>query len=384
MTASTHTDIAIIGGGIAGLWLLNLLKKQGFSAILLENNALGSGQTGKSQGIIHGGMKYALQGILTPAAKAIADMPALWKECLAGKGEIDLSNVTVLSTKQYLWSTASLSSKLANFVAGITLNSHVQTLKKADFPAVFQHPSFAGQVNALDEMVVDVYSLLAALAKPHQDIIFKVNTIDTAFDNNNKLTLHADKQLIKAQKIIFTAGSGNEILMKSVPMQRRPLHMVMVKHDYNLPVYAHCLGLSNTPRITITTHKAHDGKTIWYLGGQISEEGVSLSTEEQINVAKEELQKLFSWLDFTNAKFATFFVDRAEHYQENGKRPDHPFIKNCGNWLVAWPTKLAFAPQLAHDIIKNLQDIKPAEYNLSALAGLPNASIATPMWDQLL
>jgi len=31
-------DIAIFGGGIAGLWLLNRLRQQGVSAILLETN----------------------------------------------------------------------------------------------------------------------------------------------------------------------------------------------------------------------------------------------------------------------------------------------------------------------------------------------------------
>src|SRR5580700_5954967 len=120
MKNTIKTDILIVGGGIAGLWLLNLLKKRGFSVVLLESDALGSGQTGKSQGIIHGGMKYALQGILTPAAKAMSHMPTVWKQCLEGHGEINLSQVPILSSKQYLWSTASLGSKLASFVAGMT------------------------------------------------------------------------------------------------------------------------------------------------------------------------------------------------------------------------------------------------------------------------
>ncbi len=51
-------------------------------------------------------------------------------------------------------------------------------------------------------------------------------------------------------------------------MQERPLHMVMVKHTITIPVYAHCLGLNHTPRITITSHKAKDKKSVWYLGGR--------------------------------------------------------------------------------------------------------------------
>ena len=37
-------DIVILGGGIAGLWLLNRLRNAGYAAVLLESTALGTGQ----------------------------------------------------------------------------------------------------------------------------------------------------------------------------------------------------------------------------------------------------------------------------------------------------------------------------------------------------
>jgi len=55
---SMSCDVAIIGGGIAGLWLLNRLMNSGYNAILFESKALGSDQTVASQGMIHGGIKY--------------------------------------------------------------------------------------------------------------------------------------------------------------------------------------------------------------------------------------------------------------------------------------------------------------------------------------
>ena len=66
------TDIAIIGGGIAGVWVLNLLRARGVDCMLFERDALGSGQTIASQGMIHGGIKYALGGALTGSSEAIA------------------------------------------------------------------------------------------------------------------------------------------------------------------------------------------------------------------------------------------------------------------------------------------------------------------------
>ena len=73
-------DIAIIGGGVAGLWLANRLKAQGFHIALFESKALGSDQTMASQGMIHGGMKYTLSGMLTGASEAIAEMPQHWDD----------------------------------------------------------------------------------------------------------------------------------------------------------------------------------------------------------------------------------------------------------------------------------------------------------------
>ena len=58
-------DQLIVGGGIAGLWLQARLRQLGYASLLVENASLGGGQSVKSQGIIHGGAKYALHGALT-------------------------------------------------------------------------------------------------------------------------------------------------------------------------------------------------------------------------------------------------------------------------------------------------------------------------------
>ena len=42
---SLHIDTVIAGGGIAGLWLLNVLRSRGYSAVLLEADRLGGAQT---------------------------------------------------------------------------------------------------------------------------------------------------------------------------------------------------------------------------------------------------------------------------------------------------------------------------------------------------
>jgi len=70
MPSPISTDVLIVGAGVAGLWLNARLRRQGFSTVLVESASLGGGQSVKSQGIIHGGAKYALHGALT-----ITDLP---------------------------------------------------------------------------------------------------------------------------------------------------------------------------------------------------------------------------------------------------------------------------------------------------------------------
>lgn len=389
-------DIVIVGGGIAGLWLLNRLRKSGFSAILFESGTLGGSQTHKAQGILHGGMKYALQGVLTQSAEAMADMPKRWNACLAGHGEIDLSRVPIHSKAHYLWAPRKFTAKLTGLLASALCSSKVEALQKEHYPTVFKHPAFKGMVYALDETVIDVPILVSELVKANKEAIFSIASMTP-----ENLTLDSQGQLVsatvnmagktlevRAQQFIFTAGAGNDIVIKKlkrqdVAMQRRPLHMVLVKMPCDYPLYAHCLGLGSRPRLTITTHYAADGSTIWYLGGLLAEVGVKRNSAEQIQAARDELHALFPWVDFKAAEFATFMIDRAEPKQEGGLKPDRAYVKVIENMMIAWPTKLALAPMLADDIMLHLQRaaVSPQLFDVSALQAWPMPVLAKPIWE---
>lgn len=392
-----EADIVIFGGGVAGLWLLNKLRKTGFSAILFDSGALGGGQTYKSQGIIHGGMKYNLAGTLTKDAEALASMPKLWKECLVGKGEIDLSGVTILSQNQHLWSPQRIAAKVMGLLASTTMRSDVSHLPKEKLPRVFQNENFKGEVYALDEIVIDIPSLVRELVKYNQDALFKIeplNENELKFDERGNLVsatiFHSGASVeIHAQQFVFTAGAGNELIInklnsKELAMQRRPLHMVLVKTHFDCPLYAHCLGLGNRPRITITTHYTQDGSSVWYLGGSLAEDGVNKNSEQQIAAAKSELRALFPWLDFSKAEFATFMVDRAEPKQKGGAKPESSYTKTINNLVVAWPTKLVLAPKLSEDIIQHFLNTRliPQLFDTRELRAWPMPPIASPVWEE--
>jgi glycerol-3-phosphate dehydrogenase len=398
MNKTASADIVIFGGGIAGLWLLNRLRALGYSALLLESGALGGGQTGKSQGIIHGGMKYALTGTLNSEAMAMADMPDVWRSCLEGKGELDLSDVPVLSKHQYLWSPQKFASRLTGFLAGAALSSKVDTVPLKDYPAIFQNPAFKGELFALNEMVLDVPVLIREMVKANQDAVYQIEPLseqELKFDEHGKLlsatVYFGGKALdVSAQHFVFTAGSGNEVIVKKLKndglaMQRRPLHMVVVQTPFDYPLYAHCMGLGSRPRITITTHHTQSGKTIWYLGGQLAEDGVDRSKEEQAKAARKELASLFPWLDFSAADIASFYIDRAEPRQRGLLKPDTSYAKTIQNMTIAWPTKLALAPKLAREIIDVIEKNKltPGNFDTRSLRAWPMPPVVVPVWEEL-
>src|SRR5690606_34901391 len=127
--------------------------------------ALGGGQSTKSQGIIHGGTKYALHGKLTTAAEAIAGMPARSRACLNGSGELDLRQVRVLSQHHYLWSPGNLISNLAGFFASKALRGGVDSIQGRDLRAVGRGPAVEGKVGRRGGLVLDVEGVVRRLAQ---------------------------------------------------------------------------------------------------------------------------------------------------------------------------------------------------------------------------
>lgn len=387
------TDVVIIGAGIAGLWLHNRLNQMGFHALLLENKTIGNAQTLSSQGIIHGGAKYALNGILSKATQAIGDMPARWQACLAGGGDVDLTSVTVLAEHQLLWSKQQLSSKMMSFFASKALSSRMKTVAKSDQPALFQDPKFKGTLYQLDEPVVDIATVLTALAKPWQHRIIHTGNAEITWQQNQsdvQAVQLGDDLEIKAQHIVLTAGEGNEDLLnnlgiKKPSMQRRPLQMVLCKAkdpaQSLAAIYAHSLGSGSKPIATITSHLTDDGNIVWYIGGNIAESGVGKSFEQLSAEAEDLLHEILPWYQHPVLEWATHEINRAEAKQSALSRPDTAFVESKNNVHIAWPTKLALAPDLADKIIEKLENSGLVAGNHEDVAGLPTASISPTLWD---
>jgi hypothetical protein len=128
---------------------------------------------------------------------------------------------------------------------------------------------------------------------------------------------------------------------------------------------------------------------VWYIGGQIAEDGVGRSPAEQIDAARSAVAECMPWLSLpAEAGWATLRIDRAEGVPVSsgllpGLRPDLPVVARAGRAIAAWPTKLAFAPLLADGVARELEAAGVSPRADGALnPALPAPPVAEHVWDR--
>jgi len=390
MSASPiQTDFVIFGAGIAGLWTLNHLRKLGYSAILLETDSIGCGQTVAAQGIIHSGLKYAFAGKINKLAQSISAMPDLWRDALAGRHKVNISGARVLTDSQFLLVPGGFMGGLVKLVTQKALGNGVRECKPEDWPQEIKDTGFKGFVIYMDEPVLDVPSLLRTLAEPYRDAIRKVEWDNVRFETNDQGLAHIaiNGQRIEAQRYLFTAaGSNHEIARRlghdtGLETQKRPLLQGMMKNaPYKL--YAHLVGSSDKPVATITTHEMPDGTLVWYIGGGAAERPDDAPAQEVYKAIRKGFAKYLPQLDLARFEWATLPINRIEGKSATqGWMPDTPTIHYAGNALYCWPTKLTFAPLLAKMLEDAFSDLK-SQHAMPDVSFLPAAEYTQTPWEK--
>lgn len=379
-------DVLVFGGGAAGLWCLDRLRRAGYHAILLESKALGSGQTIQSQGIIHGGGKYALRGVQDFAAvRATSQMPERWRQSLVGEIEPDLAGTQLVSTKCHLWlprgsviarlQSLGFMSLVAN--AGLLATRPLRVAKTA-WPEALRDSALA--VYSLAEPAIATGSFLKALAARHKGFIFLYDGAALEFATDG---VRVGDVLLQPRAMVLTAGAGNgELLSKAGMnadlMQSRPLGMVLLRGELP-PLFGHCIVGGKTG-LTITTPV----RGIWQIGGEIAER---LANEKNLASARAAaLVEIRRWLprfDFARSEIAIYRAVRAEARTAASRRPSGVDAHRVApGMVVAWPTKLSMVPVLADEVCEILKlDLKaPGGYDETPPWPTPN--VARYPWEE--
>lgn len=341
------------------MWALRELVSAGYDAVLLEAEAIGAGQSMGAQGILHGGVKYGLDGSNRDIAARLRSLPPIWHGCMAGTRSPELREARVLSPVQYLWAADSWLARVGATIGARAMQGEVRKLEKAEWPAPLRAGGHKGSVFCLEETVLEVKTVFEALVAPVRDRIFlgKVDGYHSAGyqgDGTGGLTsVTVGDVTLSAEVFLFTAAAGNEAAAAGAGFapevaQRRPLKQVMVK-GLPEPIYGHCVTATPKPVVTITAHPM-DGQWVWYLGGGVAEEATHLEDGAAIRLARKTLQEVFPQLSWSNLEWSCWAVDRAEPHATN-RLPDGPALLERGNTALAWPTKLVYAPELARQAV---------------------------------
>ncbi len=379
-------DVLIVGGGIAGLWTLDELRRRGLSCALVEKTALGAGQTIWSQGIIHGGLKYTLAGLMNPSAEAIREMPAVWRACLAGEREPDLSAAGVRAPYCHLWQTGSIASRVGMIGARVGLRVSPVVLESGERPAVLRE--CPGVVARLDEQVIDPAAVLRVLAERNAGRVFR-GTVCSIREEGEVVSVvvrggtDSSEQESVARWVVFAAGNGNEALrdLAGLPAGRtqvRPLRMAMVRGPGLPELNGHCVDGAKT-RATITTARDAEGRNVWQVGGEVAERGVGMGDEEFMRFARAELRAVLPGVEFGGCEWSFYDAPRAEA-AAGGARPEDASVIREGRILTVFPTKMALAPRAASVVADAIGSARGGASGEAGRFAIPR--VAAPPWDE--
>jgi hypothetical protein len=250
-----------------------------------------------------------------------------------------------------------------------------------------------GSVSALDDLVVDVPSLVNNLVRNQTDNIVHGNHDSIQVDENGiALRIRGHPHPIHPRHLLLCAGAGNESLLEKLPfaapsMQRRPLRQIIVRHPDLPELYGHELGNGSRPTITVSSHNAASGERVWYLGGELAERGASLDEANSLDLARNILQRSFPQLPLDKAHWSSVLIDRAESAQDRGKRPAGSYCEQLGilgqtRVFLAWPTKLSLVPQLAQQFESLLQPASAEPHPMpKSYQNQDQWQSATPPWE---
>jgi glycine/D-amino acid oxidase-like deaminating enzyme len=384
MTRSHDVDVLVVGGGIAGLWVLDALRRARYGALLVEKDAVGMGQTIQSQGIVHSGGKYGLGGVRdVEAARTLAGMPARWLACLEGRETPDLSAATIRSRACLAWvpKWGPAGDLLSRAPRSLALG---EVLPASEWPEVLHGSAF--EIRAMAEPVVDMGSVLEALVAQHHEHLLRIKDVALNLHEGEVLL---DGNVLRPAAIVLAAGAGNEALVEQIDtvplrMQRRPLTMFLLRGS--LPrLYGHCV-IEGRTRLTVTSVHTEEGEVVWQIGGEIAERtsgAIDLCAARAEAVA--DVRRFMPDVDLAGAEIASYSAIRAEATTAGGRRPSGVSIErvHCQPTVLAvWPTKFALAPLLADQVVTQLAAVVPTTGTQAArLPSSGKLRVAVPPWE---
>jgi glycine/D-amino acid oxidase-like deaminating enzyme len=371
-------DVLIIGGGVAGLWLLNDLHRD-YATLLLERETLGGGQTCHSHVYIHRGHVYKeSQADLITALQGVTET---WNERLEDR---QLRKVTEWS--YFVWSNAADADQRAKLWSSFQLDGFQECRDDPTCARVFKR-AIVDRAFRCPEAALNGEELVDALRRDVDQYIRHIQAVDhIEADTGDRrvkeihITMAAGERLVIAPgALVLAAGRGNQALLDLVykrsgtppevegvgpEQQIRKAHMLVVKGELE-PLAA---VLPDLAGLFIVSRQCEDGQVAWLISDHRSELIKSRADWEKYD-AQWWLPKVLEFLEFVapryfaladrpNLQWGVYEAPKAERKSsENevgsaGEIPHEEKVEQFEfvNLFVIWPTKLTLAPKTSEEV----------------------------------
>ncbi len=219
-----HAEVVIVGGGITGVALLDVLRRRDIDAILLERHHLAAGASGRNAG-------FLLAGVAENYARAVerygrATAAEVWAFTIANHALIAAAAANLDAEHHVRGSVIAAldAEEAASLEAAATL------LAEDRLPGVISKADdVPGAMCALvnpDDGEIDPVRLVIGMAIPHAARVFEDQPVVAVEDGENSATVHLEDASVEASVAVLATNAWTAQLLPAVPI--RPVRAQML------------------------------------------------------------------------------------------------------------------------------------------------------------
>ena len=209
---SSEYDVTIIGGGITGSGIANILAENGIRTLLIEKGDFASGTSSGSSKLIHGGLRYLQNGRFIEVHRLLKE-----RNYLLGHTDIVKPIEFHIFTGKDMWNSfeLGLGISLYNILSGkIPYAKHIRN--KGEYPG-----KIGGYYSYMDGITIDSKLVIYNVASAHRHGAVCLNYMDaTSIEKDVKQykvsmydKISGENKIINTKIVINAAGPwGNRIL----------------------------------------------------------------------------------------------------------------------------------------------------------------------------
>jgi glycine/D-amino acid oxidase-like deaminating enzyme len=350
---SIRVDVCVVGGGVCGLYVENILRKSGYSVVVVQKGPWGEGQSALSQGIFHRGYKYLDKNSEGTFRRNLAESSELWQSFLMrpengfGLSHDDFRSIDYL------------------FFDEQQPPCDIQPFRSLGFTGQHQISDEAQLEPAL--LIQKLSSKLTAGISTKQGArVEKEGRHTTVVIPEIGIRIEPSFTVLAAGEpgiAIFNAVTGQALLSK-----QRPLVQVSMA-GMNFPLSAHIFQKEPRPELTITSVQ-QDGSWTWFIGGGAAE---TTDPSTAVERATEKLKLFFTNLSL--GKVLTHEIIRQELYDGSSDVSSDFRILMSDDIALCLPTKATLVPLLANSLLEKIGTVVAPKHGQPSFPALQAVSV---------